>query len=286
MLTIFTIPKSFEDSHINVIQRNAVQSWLQLNPRCEIILFGDDQGVAEAANEFSIRHIPEVKKNEFNTPLLNSAFNSAQKLAKNNILVYINTDIILMKDFIPAVEKIKFPLFLMNGRRWDLDIKEEINFNDIDWEKKLRQKIAEKGELHGFSGIDYFVFPRSFQNNLPLFPVGRVGWDNWLIYYTRSLKIPVIDATEAITIIHQSHGYSHSLWGKEKKTRVEGPELEQSIKLAGGFSCMSTIRDADWVLTNKGLKKPKFFRRILGKLSLFYPWRLMLSIKRKIQQLL
>ena len=282
MLTIFAIPKSFEDPHINIIQRNAIQSWLQLQPKCEIILFGNDKGVAETAEEFGVKYIPEIEKNEFNTPLLDSAFNLAQKLARNDILVYINADIILMSDFIPAIQQVRFPLFLINGRRWDLDIKEEINFSDIDWEKKLRQKIAERGKLHGFSGIDYFVFPRSFQHNLPSFAVGRVGWDNWLIYHTRSLKIPVIDATEAITVVHQNHSYSHSPFGR--KDRVEGPELEKNIRLAGGFSQMCTIRDADWILTKQGLKRPPFFRWIFAKLSLFYPWRLMLLMKRKLQQ--
>jgi len=284
MLTIFAIPKSFEDSHINIIQRNAIQSWLQLQPKCEIILFGNDKGVAETVKEFGVKYIPEIKKNEFNTPLLDSAFNLAQRLAKNDILVYINADIILMSDFIPAIQQVRFPLFLINGRRWDLDIKEEINFSDIDWEKKLRQKIVERGKLHGFSAIDYFVFPRSFQHNLPSFAVGRGGWDNWLIYHTRFLKIPVIDATEATTVVHQNHSYSHSPFGR--KDRVEGPELKKNIKLVGGFSQMCTIRDADWILTKQGLKRPPLFRWIFTKLSLFYPWRLMLSMKRKLQNIL
>ncbi len=283
MLTIFTIPKSFQ-GHIGIIQRNAIQSWLKLEPKCEIILFGDDEGVAEAADEFNIRHIPEIKKNNLGTPLLDSAFDLVQRTAKNDILVYINADIILLNDFIPAAKKIELPLFLMNGRRWDLDIKEKIDFNRSDWEKEMRERIAEEGELHGFSGIDYFVFPRNFKHDLPAFAVGRPGWDNWLIYHSRCLKVPIIDATEAITVVHQNHDYSHSRFGKKK--RVEGPELQENIKLAGGFSCMYSIREADWMLTENGLKKPCFTRRIFSKLSLFYPWRLLLSFKRKMQQIL
>jgi len=143
MLTIFTIPKPFRDN-INVIQRNAIRSWLKLYPKCEVILFGDDEGVAEAVREFGVLHIPEIEKNEFGTPLLSSAFKLAQKKAKNEILVYINADIILMSDFISAIKKIEKPLFLMSGRRWDLDIKEEIDFN-TDWEKKLQERIKKEG---------------------------------------------------------------------------------------------------------------------------------------------
>ena len=279
MLTLFTIPKPFQE-HVNIIQRNAIRSWLRIIPKVEVILFGNDPGVAEAVREFGILHIPEIEKNEFGTPLLSSAFNLAQKKAKNEILVYINADIILMPDFISAIKKIKKPLFLMSGRRWDLDIKEEIDFN-TDWEKKLQERIKKEGKLHGFSGIDYFVFPKNLPHNLPPFAVGRPGWDNWLIYHIRSLKIPVIDATETITVVHQTHGYSHSIFGE--KTRVGGPEAEINLKLAGGFSRMMTLLDANWILTSKGLKGPRFPRSFFSLLSLFYPWRLLLSIKRKIR---
>lgn len=43
MLTLFTIPKPFQ-GHIGMIQRNATQSWLQLQRACEIVLVGDEGG--------------------------------------------------------------------------------------------------------------------------------------------------------------------------------------------------------------------------------------------------
>lgn len=280
MLTLFTIPKSFY-GHINIIQRNAIQSWLQLFPQCEIILFGDDDGVAETAKEFNVLHIPEIEKNEFGTPLLDSAFELAKNRAKNQILVYINSDIVLMSDFIPAVRAVKKPLFLMGGQRWDIDIKEPINFKEVDWEKKLHNLIVKKGKLHGPLGMDYFVFPRNLQHNIPRFAVGRPGWDNWFIYQMRYLKIPVIDASGVVTVIHQNHDYAHSVYGKKK--RVGGPEFQESLKLAGGFSHMLTLRDSDWILTPEGLKKPSFPGRIFSEISLFPPWRFLLAIKRRIQ---
>jgi len=281
MLTIFTIPKPFR-GNIDVIQRNAIKSWLRLYPKCEVILFGDDEGVAEAAKEFNIVHIPKIEKTELGTPLLSSAIDSAQKIAKNEILLFINADIILTSDLIPAVQKVKNPLFLISGQRWDVDVNKEIDFNDSDWEKKIREQIKETGKLHGPTGMDYCIFPRNFPSviQMPALAVGRPGWDNWLIYRTRFLKIPVINATEVITIIHQNHDYSHSPWGRKKK--VVGPEYERNIKLAGGFAKMMTMMDADWMLTKKGLEKPNFPRRIFSTISLFYPWRLILALKRQL----
>ena len=59
MLTIFATPKPFR-GHIAVIQRNAIRSWTLLRPACEIILMGNDEGTAEIAAEFGVRHVPEI----------------------------------------------------------------------------------------------------------------------------------------------------------------------------------------------------------------------------------
>lgn len=274
MITFFTCPKPFIGS-AKIIQRNAVKSWKKSFPFAEIMLFGKEAGMEEAAKEFGANCV-DVKKNEYGRPFLDDAFNTVQRLAKNNILIYANCDIILTKDILETVKKINFPLYLLTGRRYDLEVKEEINFENQSWEKELREKIAEQGKLHGYSGMDYFIFPKNFSHNLLSFPVGIVGWDNWLVYNTKKQGIPVIDATEMILAVHQNHDYFISPFANEKKGRVEGPEMERSIKLAGGFSNMMSIRESDWILTKKGLKKSPLSRRFL------YLFRVFLGLKRKI----
>lgn len=263
-----------------MIQRNAIKSWFELKPRCEIILFGDDAGVAEIAKELSVEHIPSIVKNEFGTPLLSSAFATAQKVAKNDILMYANADVIFFQDLIEAVHRIDKPPFLVCGRRWDLDIMDDVDFEDSEWTIKLLNRIRDEGNLHGYAGIDYFIFPKNTVN-MPDFSVGRPGWDGWLVYDVRMRGIPVIDATEAITVIHQNHDYSHSKF--PEKNRVGGPELRKNTMLAGGGANMMTLRDADWVLNKEGIERPKLPLRILSFLSLHYPWRWILGVKRTIR---
>ena len=139
-MTIFTIPKPFTNSHINIIQRNAIKSWTLLKPTCEIILLGDDDGVAEIAKEFNLKHIPNVKCNEFGTPLLNSAFELAKQASKNDLLTYINSDIILLSNFINIVKYLPDKEFLITGARWDIDIKNLIDYNNLNWEEQLTKK--------------------------------------------------------------------------------------------------------------------------------------------------
>ena len=119
MLTLFACPKPFKDPHIRTIQRNAIRSWLELRPRPEIILLGDEAGTAE----FSSHH---VARSEFGTPLVSDLFHQAELAATQPLLAYVNADIILMQDFVDAAAALPAHPFLMVGRRWDLDVTEPL----------------------------------------------------------------------------------------------------------------------------------------------------------------
>ena len=56
LLTLFTIPRSFDDQW-TVIQKNAIDSWQQLGPSVEIILIGDDEGIAEFASGAGVKPV-------------------------------------------------------------------------------------------------------------------------------------------------------------------------------------------------------------------------------------
>jgi len=250
LLTLFTIPKPFK-GHIETIQRNAIQSWLQLRPACEIILLGNDEGTAEVAREFGVRHLPEVARNEFGTPLLNSIFERAQAAASHRLLCYVNADIILLSDFLPAVRCIPFRRFLMVGQRWDLDLDQPWDFDHSDWEGRLREYVYRRGNLHPPTGMDYFVFTRDLWGTIPPFAIGRTTWDNWLIYGARVRGAAVVDATRAVMAIHQNHDYAHIPDGVEGAWK--GPEAQHNLTLAGGYEHVFTLSDATWLLTPRWL---------------------------------
>ncbi len=252
MLTLFTTPKPFR-GHIKTIQTNAIQSWTLLHPQCEIILFGDEEGTAEIASHFKIHHISRVECNEYGTPLISSMFKIAQETAHHPLIGYVNADIILLSDFVPALQRVLWPAFLVVGQRWDIDIKEPVDFSRADWEKQLRTQLLEAGKLHPPTGIDYFVFPRGQFRDIPPLVVGRAGWDNWIIYHTRRMKIPVIDATKVITAVHQNHDYSHHPAGKAGVWG--GAEARQNRTLAGGHRHVFNIHDSDWVLSSRGIRR-------------------------------
>lgn len=264
-ITIFTIPKAFE-GHIGTIQTNAIRSWTLLHPRPQIILFGSDKGVAEIANTLGVTHVPCIESNQHGTPLLKSVFEQAQKLAQHSVLTYINADIILLSDFLTAIRDIQatsFNQFLIIGRRTDMDITGSLDFDTPSWENQLRQFASQKGTLASVVCRDYFVFPKPLYAKIPPFAVGRGHWDSWMVYHAHQLKIPVIDATNAITAIHQNHDYRH-LSVNRGMVYVKGEEAKQNAKLAGGMHVIDGAA-TNWKLTPTGLR-----RKYLPFLSIFF----------------
>lgn len=273
MITIFTNPRPFKGP-FNILQRNAIKSWMQFP--CQIILFEDEEKTTcKVAQELGLECVSNVKTNEFGTPLLSDVFTKVKSLAKHDIMAQVNTDIILGRDFLDAVLKAKEIMqdnpFFMTGQRYNFNVQGEVQVS-----KELFEKAKKEGQLHRMSGMDYWVFPKSFPLKPPDFAVGRPAMDSWLIFESRRRKIPVIDATLVVDIIHQNHNYP------AKKNPYFETEKKRNLELAGGLTCVATLRDANWMMTKNGLQRPVLWRKIYSSLTLFYPVRLLLALKRKL----
>lgn len=263
-ITLFTIPKPFA-GHIGTIQRNALQSWLRFGPYVEVLLYGDEVGASETAIHFNIKHFPSIKKNEYGTPLLDFVFEHAAETSKRPLLCYVNSDIILLRDFFQAISRIHLARFLMVGQRWNLNVTDILDFSVPNVDSLLIQKARKEGALYPPYGADYFVYPRSVAWALPKFAVGRPGWDNWLIYKARASRIPVVDATPAVMAIHQNHNYDHV--PAAVGNGWEGIEADINRRLAGGSAHFLSIADATHVLSKGRLRRAISYRQL--KRSLF-----------------
>jgi hypothetical protein len=258
MLTIFSPPKAFQGK-IDIIQRNAIESWIALGDEVEVILVGDEIGLSDVATEYGVRHIKNIARNELGTPLLDDIFSKVRRTAANDLLCYVNADIIFLDDLIPSVRDIdrQVDSFLVVGQRWDLEIEERL-FISTDRSLEFRRRLAEKGQLHRPSGSDYFIFPQGEFCTIPAFALGRAGWDNWMIYAGREARLPVIDATECITVIHQNHDYGHLPNGQP---HYGLPETDENISLAGGREMIFTLHDTTWKCEKTGLRKKSLLER-------------------------
>ena len=286
LITLFSAPKPFTNPHIAVIQRNAIKSWTLL-PDVAVQLIGDEKGTAETAQELGVIHLPDVKCSENGTPLISSMFRLARESSGSNLLCIINTDIILMPDFLEAAKqatKLK-EKFVLLSQRWDYDIKTELKFTE-GWEYRLRASVLSQNDLHRPAGSDFFLFPRVCYTEIPDFAIGRAGWDNWMIYAARQENWLVIDCTPSVMLVHQNHDYRHLPDGKP---HYDHPETDTNMKLAGGPAAVRyTILDATHRLMDGQLVRPaftrlRFWRRVelfLRKIFFFLPEEIVENIVR------
>jgi hypothetical protein len=279
MLTIFSCPKPFR-GHVNITQRNAIQSWLLLEPRPDVILLGDDEGVSRVAAEYKVRHIPKVECSEFGTPLVSSLFEESEKASTSRVMCYVNADIIFMQDFMEGIKQVvtEKPGALMVGRRWNVDIREPMDFH-ARWQESLVSLVKRSGKLYPYYAIDYFVFPRNGFGRLPPFAIGRPAWDNWVIYHACSSGMPVVDMTGMVMVVHQNHDYSHHPDGW--KGAMKGEESKRNIALAGEVAHVHSLLDARYRLTEKGVRA----RHVPPLYVPFYLYRLFVLLSRPLPPL-
>ena len=267
MITFFTTAKPFL-GHSGIIQRNALQSWKRLDPEGEVILFGDEEGVAEVCAEFGLRHEPHVERHESGFKYLNYMFARAQEIARHNCLCYSNCDIVFGPDFRQAVRMtVEWSVgnkFLLIGQRWDTDVTESIDFVAPDWACKLREFARAKGVLQNRQFIDYFAFPRGLYDEVPPLVVGRSYWDWWLVWKALSENAAVIDSTRFALAVHQNHGYGYHPGGKRGTTR--DALARRNIEVAGGRKHLRFTIDSSHRINQSGEIRPIFPRRHIRQL--------------------
>lgn len=254
MLTLFTVPKAFE-GHIGTIQNNAIRSWLSAFPGAQVILFGNESGIAEVASELQIDHVPNITFSELGAPLLDHVFNTADSLAKYPNLCFINSDIIFRVEQL-ELDSLPRP-YLMIGESSDAEVTERIDFNEAGWRKNINAEQSSRGPF----ALDFFFYNQGLFKGMPPFRIGRARYDNWLAWKALRQGASLIDGTDALQAVHQRHDYGHLQGGRKEAYR--GADAKANEKLAGlwCYLYLHSVQDARWGLSSQGLtKKPQHFR--------------------------
>ncbi len=259
MLTIFSTLKPRNVAFADNVQRNAIQSWMALDP-CEILLLGSDEGTAEIAAEYGLHHEPNIPRVSHTLPLAKNIFARSQELASYDLMMYINSDIILLSDFIPTLERIieerknSDKNFLIVGQRHDLDLSRPLDFQNPHWEPLLREDTKRRGFIHDVWGIDYFIFRKgNWPGEIPTFAIGAIYFDNWLLYHARSSGIDIINATGGITAIQQEYE-DRSSYAYQFK-REFGPAPQHQKSLVQEDHMLFDISYSNLIYTPSGLRR-------------------------------
>jgi hypothetical protein len=233
-ITFWTIARAFE-GEFDALQRRAIASWREAVPEAEIVLVGNEPGVAAFAREIGATHVMDVTCNDRGTPLVNDAFARAERAASCDLLCWINSDIVLDESFagmLKALDITAGPFVV--GQRIDVDRKG----NET---------------LHPPCGIDYFVYRKDTLGEVPPFAVGCTAYDNWLVWAAiERWSLETIDATLVVRALHLAHGYPK--WEDGKLGMIAGDEKMENQRLfrESGCSRYYGVNDTQFVMQADG----------------------------------
>lgn len=243
VITILASPKPFVGV-ASTHQMNAIRSWLALAPGVEVILFDDAPGTAEAARRLGVKHVPEVERSPRGVPYFGAIAAYAERNGRYETQAYLNCDLVATGTLLAMIARVPFRQFLMVGQRIDLPRDLTIDVTGSAWEDRLLE-LAEKGriDLSAHHACDYFVFRRGLWQTLPPAVIGRAGYDNALIAHCLRGRVPVIDATRDVMVLHPFHGYDHVAGGKD--TVWMGEDARLNLASIGNCPAPGTW-DATW----------------------------------------
>ena len=278
-ITLFTTCKPFRGEAAR-LQRNALRSWSRLRPTPEILVFGDEEGVAETCAEIGARQIREIERTRGGIPTLSSLAEGAEQHATRDLLCLVNADIVLTSTLESAAAACaaQFARFLFISRRWNLDLSGELDVSRADWEERLAREARAHGDLESiYGGVDLFLYPRGLwaKGELPPMAMGRGRWDSALLFLARKRGLPLVDGTDAALNVHQNHDYSHDPAGVTGVFR--GADGQTNESLLGGDEFIFSALNATHVLGPAGIeplcvRNPILWLRLLATAPALHTW--------------
>jgi hypothetical protein len=246
--------KSFQDPHIARIQRNAVRSWLKLEPTPAILVFGDAPGVEEHCAAFGLTRVREPLERVDKTAVrLRDMAVRAEAISDSQFYCYINGDIILTGSLTKAIPMVrsKFAHFFLGASPWNVEITEDLDFQS-GWEQDLERRAREADDQRSRVSTDIFLYTKGFLANMPDLVIGRNYVDNGLMWYIRSQGKALVDGTPGIFTVHQHHDYRHL--GDKAKNIGESDGALWNVRAVGGRNHLYTFANATDHYTEEGVR--------------------------------
>jgi len=243
MITIYSTFRSFKHKRYREIQVDAINSWLQLDPKPQIIILGDDEGTKRVCRQRGFLHIPKIKVSKAGTPYVNSMIDTAEAHAENDIMLLLSGDIVIQQDTIDAAKAMSKNLneFCACARKVHVVKRPNGQFKHEKWAT--------------WQAGDYWMHTKGFYAGMPDFLIGRHLVERWM-YRWACNKNGLVDASGVISVYHQNHPRDFKPKNKERAWNREMWEKNYfEVEKWKDHSCYEKnqlynigINHANWVL--------------------------------------
>lgn len=206
LLTLFTTWKKSTDR--TLIHNITIKNWLSFGAVVRPVVFTND---SELASECAYKgwEVHDIRKTASkNRPILKYMFIDAINKYNSSFYCYSNSDILFTDGIIATLRYLQKanldlnkPLMIV-GKRTNV---QNVTDEEGSSQEKIKQMVRQRGALFRDDAEDYFITTSKFPwENIPEFVVGVLGYDNWLVHYTRQNDFQLVDATNTILAVHQS----------------------------------------------------------------------------------
>jgi len=210
MITFFTTLRPFGISEVfDRIQANAVCSWQALPCPVQVIILGREAGVDAFAAMIGADHLPDIEYSDLGRPLVRSALQIAEHCARYPLRCLINGDNILTGGWAPLFYYLHNEIshFMVLSRRRNIPWDKPIDFNDCDWDSRLRWFNLRHGQWHTTLGKELFIYDGSLMPMDAEFMLATPACDDFIVHHARGQGRRLLDATAIAAPLHQDHEY-------------------------------------------------------------------------------
>jgi hypothetical protein len=238
MITFITAFKKFKSPY-DMIQQSAMYSWA-INS-IPVIAPNNEVGLKEKCPDIAfIEGVKRARELGYSnqSPIVSDLIAKALPLIKTEMVAFINSDVIITKDFVQKLEQIidkyGYDIFMI-GSRYNIQLNYHVNSPET-YDKVLAEPRA---PYDPSTSSEIFIsskfFFRRIAKEMPEFIMGRYCWDNWLHLFGE-LNVPKkLNCTQALPVLHCEHGYAHiknqeGSWGKDAPSSQYNQKLWQSFQ--------------------------------------------------------
>lgn len=203
MISLYSTFRRFDHPQFEKVQRDAIESWLAINPAPEIIIVGNDFGTAEICKEYNLTHVPNVKTSASGTPYCNHFIWEAEKAASCATMLLCSGDIIIKQDTVDAALALLYQNqikeYCVCARKLHVDITDGVK-TDVRWAT--------------WQAGDYWLHTKGIFDDMPDFLIGRHKNEKWM-FKSLCNKNALVDGSDVITVWHQQHPHEFNPENKE-----------------------------------------------------------------------
>ena len=257
LITLFTTWVTRADKFL--CHNNTLHNWNMFKPYVHPVLFMNEVNVTKEAKQKGWSVLPiRVTGTKHNVPVLRYMYEDAKKYVNSTFYAYVNGDILFTDTLLYTLISVlasdipkEKPLLIVGQRTNIKDVKRE---EAKSW-KDLANTAKTRGKLFSTWGVDYFITSRDYPwSSQPDVVIGRVAYDNWVVWNSKRLGFVTIDATKTLLAVHQTTragnmeghghpdgGYNANLLRKVYKKIQYNNGLTSSTQYCSGFDKYGNI---------------------------------------------